>query len=131
MIDNTDSLTQPLSGIPERWLHLLRQAVRDDAKGCTGVALKIGRSRGYVSQFINGCNPLPASPNFKARVLSAFGDGRLDCPHLGHDIAPTQCHSYAARSYGAIEAADVPHWRACQGCLQNPANQPQPTGATA
>lgn len=137
MIDANDHVTAELPGVPPRWLQLLRGAVRDAGKGgVTKVAAclrkpqdspsSVGKTyvRCYVSQVINGhLEPHRVSPHFIGAVLAAFGQGRLECPHLGADIAPGECQTFAARSYGAIEAADVPHWRACQVCLNNPANK--------
>lgn len=143
MIDAHDHVTAELPVVDQRWLHLLREAVRSAGKGgVTKVAAclikpaaspsSVGShyTRTYVSQVINGLlAPDAVSALFIQAVLQAFGQGRLDCPHLGTDIAPSQCHTWAARSYGAIEATDVPHWRACQDCLNNPANQPKREGA--
>ena len=125
MTDAQDSMTQELPVVEPRWLALLRQAVAADARGCSGVAANLKKdggtySRMYVSQFLNGLNVKPASPAFQQSVVAAYGGGRLDCPFLATDIAPGECADYAGRSYGAITAADVPHWRACQACPKNP-----------
>ena len=139
MMDANDHVTAELPGVTPRWLELLRQAVRDAGRGgVTKVAARllkpaaspssVGTSytRTYVSQVINGILPSDRiSPLFISAVLEAFGQGRIECPHLLTDLARGECHTLAARSYGAIEAADVPHWRACQDCLNNPANQPK------
>lgn len=119
MIDAHDHFTAELTTVDPVWLMLLRQAVKDAGKrGCSGVAETLGRSRGYVSQAINGLDKHPRSPDFIRRVLDAYG--RLDCPHLVENITPSACSAYASRSYGAISSADVPHWRACQNCRHNP-----------
>ena len=143
MIDANDHVTAELPIAPPRWLHLLRQAVREAGKGgVTKVAARLIKpaaspssigatyERSYVSQVINGHQVADkVSPLFIGAVLEAFGQGRIECPHLKTDLARGECHTLAARSYGAIEAADVPHWRACQDCLSNPANQPKREGA--
>jgi len=134
----TDSVTLPLPQPDQRWLHLLKQAVRDDPRGCTGVALKlikppesissVGKTyhRSYVSQAVNGLLKQPAGVLFQQAVLAAFGDGRIDCPHLKTDIALGECQRHSAITWGQVantgyERLDL--WRACQDCLHNPANQ--------
>jgi len=118
MTDPSDNVTMEMPGVDAVWLVLLRQAVRDAGKrGCSGVAEKLGRSRGYVSQAINGLDKQPRSQDFINRVMDAYG--RIDCPHLVIDIAPSECVAFHSRSYGAIESEDVPHWRACQNCRHN------------
>jgi len=131
MTDPQDFLTQELHLVEPRWLVLLRSAVASDERGCTGVAANLKKdggtySRMYVSQAIRGLDKKPRSPAFQQSVLAAYGNGRLDCPYLAADIAPGECQAYASRSYGAISAADVPHWRACQGCPQNPSLKDKP-----
>lgn len=130
MIDQNDPVARELPKGDPRWLELLRQAVKghdkDGRGGVTRVAAKLGRHRSYISQFINGCNPLPASPNFQRRVMDAFGNGRLDCPHLKTDIAQHECHSFAAITWGQVVNTGydrLDHWRACDVCPNNPANQ--------
>lgn len=136
MIDLNDTVTQPLlksEDAPDtpRWLHLLRQAVQKHGHGgVTKVAACLvkpdGRSRYsrmYVSQFINVLNVQPASPDFQKSVITAFGDGRIDCPHLQKDIAPGECHAFAAITWVQVANTGfdrLDHWRACQDCLQNP-----------
>ncbi|MFZ3141554.1 hypothetical protein [Polaromonas sp.] len=139
MTDPQDCATLELPLAEPRWLALLRREVAAAGRGgVTSVAARLSKpecspstvgqsySRMYVSQFLNGLNKQPASLSFQKSVLAAFGDGRLDCPHLATDIAPGECAGYASRRYGAISAADVPHWRACQSCPQNPAKAVKP-----
>ena len=101
------------------WLPILRQAVADDARGITGVAERLGYTRPAISRVLSG--------NYKntsfiaAKVLATYA--RIDCPHLHESLAPDECAAYAGRSYGAITAADVPHWRACRKCPHNPAHK--------
>lgn len=122
----TAAMTQ--GDAPPRWLVLLREAVRDDPKGCAGVALRIKRSRGYVSQSLHGCQPKGVtSPDFIKRINDAYGGGRVDCPFLATDIAPGECTAFAAKTFGQISnTGDKPllHWRACRVCANNPANRP-------
>lgn len=136
MTDPQDCVTLELPLAEPRWLALLRRAVQSTAgrRPVTDVAARllkpegspstVGKSysREYVSLVLCGLNTKPVSLFFQQSVLAAFGDGRLDCPYLQADIAPGECQAYASRRYGAISAADVPHWRACQSCPQNPVN---------
>ena len=139
MIDANDNVTLPLTGVEPRWLLLLRQAVRDAGKGAvTKVAARllkpasspssVGKTydRSYVSQLLHGhLRPDQASPHFIGSVLAAFGNGRLDCPHLKVDIALGECHTYAAITWGQVAGTGyerLDHWRACEKCLNNPAN---------
>lgn len=129
--------------IEPRWLTILRQAEQDAGRsGCTGVARRLIKpahspscdgkpySRMYVSQYINNlANPLQASAPFIESVLTAFGNGRIDCPHQKTDISKTQCHTLAAITWGQVANTGyerLDQWRACQDCLQNPANKAQP-----
>lgn len=98
------------------WFALLRQAIEADERGISGVAERMGVSRPYVSRVLSGSmDPVPEK--FTARVLATFA--RIDCPYLKTTIAPQECSAYARRSYTAITAAEVPHWRACKKCPNN------------
>lgn len=126
MINATDTATPALPCGEPRWLALLKAAVAADGKlGKLGVAQRMGVSRPYVSRVLmtgEGRIKVP-SEHFIRRVLAAFGDGRLDCPHLGTDIALGQCQAFAAREWKVIHGSGpekVLHWRACQRCPQNP-----------
>lgn len=100
------------------WLELLRQAVHDDPRGMTGVAERIGYSRPAVSRVLSGS--YGDTTQVAAAVVAAYA--RIDCPYLRESLAPDECARYAARTYAAITAADVPHFRACRKCPKNPAN---------
>lgn len=102
------------------WLPLLQQAVDTDPRGITGVAERIGYSRPAVSRVLAGTYGDPT--RLAAKVLATYA--RIDCPHLQTSLAHDECGTYAARSYGAITAADVPHWRACRKCPNNPNKTP-------
>ncbi len=106
------------------WLSLLRQAVDADPRGITGVAARLDYSRPAISRVLSGTYRDPSL--IAAKVLATYA--RIDCPHLQVSIAPHECAAYAGRSYGAITAADVPHWRACRKCPHNPS---KPTPETA
>jgi hypothetical protein len=136
-----DPMTQHLAALERRALVLLRAAQLADPRGCTGVALKLIKppesistvganyARSYVSQAVHGLNTKPLSPLFVQSVLAAFGDGRIDCPHLKTDIAPGQCQAHAALTWGQVANTGyerLDQWRACQDCLHNPANKASP-----
>lgn len=148
MIDARDTSTRPLTGVDPRWMALLRQAVRDTGKGgVTKVARRLIKpksspssvgdtyNRSYVSRYLIGnMDPAQASPHFVASVLAAFGDGRLDCPHLKTDIAVGECKAHAAITWGQVSGTGyerLDQWRACDKCLQNPTRQIKPAGATS
>ena len=96
------------------------QAVEADPRGISGVAERMGVSRPYVSRVLSGSmDPVP--DKFTDRVLATFA--RIDCPYLKTPLAPQECSRYARRSYSAITAAEVPHFRACKKC---PNNTPEP-----
>lgn len=101
------------------WLPLLRQAVEADERGITGVAERLGYSRPAISRVLSGT--YGNTDRLAAQVLATYA--RIDCPHLRTSLAPDECASYAGRSYSAITAADVPHFRACRKCKHNPANK--------
>lgn len=101
------------------WLALLHQAIADDPRGITGVAERIGYSRPAVSRVLSGTYGNPE--RLAAAVLAAYA--RIGCPHLHTSLSPQECAGYAGRSYSAITAADVPHWRACRKCPHNPAHK--------
>lgn len=139
MTDPTDTVTLPLplTGVEPYYLRLLRQAVRESSVTKTATRLlkpaaslsKTGGSysRPYVSLVITGKIPAhKVAMHFQGAVLAAFGDGRIDCPHLKRDIAPGECQRYAALTWGQVANTGyerLDHWRACDKCLQNPANQ--------
>lgn len=103
------------------WLALLRQAVADDARGKTGVAERLGYSRPAISRVLAGT--YGDTRHLRAAVLATYA--RIDCPYLARSLAPDECANYAGRSYSAIAAADVPHWRACRRCPHKPAQKPE------
>lgn len=100
------------------WLPLLRDAIAADPRRITGVAERLGYSRPAISRVLSGT--YGSTDKVAARVLATYA--RIDCPHLRTSLAPDECAGYAGRSYSAITAADVPHWRACRKCPHNPAH---------
>lgn len=101
------------------WFAVLQTAIKDDPRGITGVAHALGYSRPAISRVMGGT--YGKTDKVAAQVLATYA--RIDCPHLRTSIAPQECSDYAGRSYSAITAADVPHWRACKKCPRNPANK--------
>ena len=104
------------------WLSLLRQAVDADPRGKAGVAERLGYSRPAISRVLSGS--YGDTGRLATKVLATYA--RIDCPHLLASLAPAECSAYAGRAYGAIAAADVPHWRACRRCPHNPINPESP-----
>lgn len=127
MTDPTDNVTQALPGVEPRWLVLLKAAIAatEGRGGVTRAARAMGVSRVYVARVLmTGENRIKVpSQAFIDRALAAFGQGRVDCPHLAADIALGECTSFASREWKVIHGSGpekVLHWRACQACPQNP-----------
>ena len=133
MTDEHDMVTPELPELEPRWRVLLKEVLAQKGRGgMTQVAQDMGVSRVYVSRvFMTGENRIAVpSKKFIARVFAAYGNGRVDCPHLGTDIAHGECRRYAALTWAVIQGTGpqrVLHWRACQACPQNP----QPENAKA
>ena len=108
------------------WREQLLAAIEADPRRSAGVAEKLGVSRVYVSRVLTGSIPV-ASPRFVSRVVALCQ--RVHCPHLDTSLPPDECRAYAARQYAQIDAAQVPHWRACQRCSVKapPAPEPRPS----
>lgn len=106
------------------WIALLKSAVENDPRGISGVADRLPRkdgkpySRPAISRALSGT--YGNTEHLQRVVLATLA--RIDCPHLQVSLAPQECADYAGRRYGAITAAEVPHWRACRKCPHNPAN---------
>ena len=127
MIDPQDNATQALPCVEPRWMALLKAAVAatEGRGGVSKAAAAMGVSRPYVARVLmTGENRIKVpSPAFIARVMAAFGQGRVDCPHLGRDIALGECQRFAGQEWKVIHGSGpekVLHWRACQSCPQNP-----------
>jgi hypothetical protein len=125
-----------------RWFKLLMQAIRD-LGSATKVAARLIKpasspqkagttyNRSYVSQVQHGLIKIEkVSQHFIEAVLTAFGNGRLDCPHLKRDIAKAECDAYASLTWGQVANTGyerLDQWRACSDCINNPAHHAQPT----
>lgn len=127
MIDPTDFVTHALPAVELRWLALLKEAVANYGKrgAVTDVAKRMGVSRPYVARVLmTGESRIKdPSPKFIDRVIEAFGQGRVDCPHLGRDISTNQCRDFAALEWKVIRGTGhdkALHWHACQHCPKNP-----------
>jgi hypothetical protein len=135
MTDEHDMVTPELPELEPRWRVLLKEVLAQKGRGgMTQVAQDMGVSRVYVSRvFMTGENRIAVpSQKFIDRVLSAYGNGRVDCPHLCTDIAHGDCQRYAALTWAVIQGTGperVLHWRACQACPNNP--QPESAKAPA
>lgn len=101
---------------PRTWFDTLCTAIDTDPRGITGVAEQLGYSRPAISRVLSGT--YGSTDKIAAAVLEIYA--RIDCPHLLTSLAQQTCRDYAARSYRAITAAEVPHWRACKKCPHNP-----------
>lgn len=99
------------------WMQLLRDDVA--ARGSvTATAMRLGFTRGYVSQVINGLkNPVPQT--FVRRVIdrlhvvpecpvSGMPQPRSECARIYHGPAPT--HNPLAMRF----------WKTCQTCPHRP-----------
>lgn len=130
MIDSLDTVAQALPGVEPRWLVLLKAAIAAESRGgVPKAAMAMGVSRVYVARVLmTGENRVKVpSQAFIGRVIAAFGQGRVDCPHLGRDIALGECQSFAGREWMVIRGSGpekVLHWRACQACPINPCLNP-------
>ena len=131
MIDPNDHATQALPDVEPRWLALLKAAIAEHPGrgGVLKAAQAMGVSRPYVARVLmTGENRIKVpSQAFINRVIAAFGQGRVDCPHLARDIALGECQGFASREWKVIHGSGpekVLHWRACQSCPQNPQSVP-------
>lgn len=93
------------------------------------VAAELGYARSALSQAMDGKYP-GDTKHLRAAIIAAYAS-RVNCPHLGVDIAPAQCLENRTRtlqqSLGSREA--VKQWQACQTCTQNPKSTSQPEDA--
>ena len=97
------------------WLEHLRRAIAADPRGITGVAQRLGYSRPAISRVLSGT--YGDTSKIADAVMGELVS--IECPYLGTAITAAQCRGYASRSYPAITALEVPHWRACRRCPHN------------
>jgi DNA-binding transcriptional regulator YdaS (Cro superfamily) len=133
MIDPTDTVTMQIPNLEVPWLALLRQAAATGGRGgVTRVAQRIGRSRTYVSQALNGLNKTAVSPLFIARVIDAYGG--VTCPHLQTELKLSECRAIATRDWAVICGTGyekLEQWKACQNCQHKPKTAADKTGDPA
>ncbi|KMK68558.1 helix-turn-helix transcriptional regulator [Puniceibacterium sp. IMCC21224] len=114
---------QGLTGLtledPE-WLELLKAQVAQ-GRTITEVAMDIGMSRPSLSMLISGTYPArldKVEAKYASVILSRFKD-QVFCPHLHTGLPRVICARHAGAERPA-SAERMRHWRACQGCAQNP-----------
>jgi hypothetical protein len=106
----------------EPWYALLRAEV--ERTSITAAALRIGVSRGAVSQVLNGTGLYGTGEadtrRFGLRVMQMLS--KVMCPFLtqtaGEDtwISGDQCRGYAYRECPTNSSLATRHWTACRGC---------------
>jgi len=99
------------------WMQILRDAVRADPRGATGVAERMGVSRPAVSLLLAGRYPA-GTERMAALVLERLG--RRTCPHTGEEIGPEVCDGWAVRPMPTSNPYDLQQWRACRRCEHYP-----------
>lgn len=87
-------------------------------KGMTkaDIAEAIDYNRTSISRWIN--EPDYNGQHLAAKILEHFDV--MPCPHLGHEITPADCRSYALRACPTSSTREVRHWRTCQTCPHKP-----------
>lgn len=107
------------------WRALLIAAVSaEDARrrgGITRVAARLGVSRPYVSQIINGLRP-QVPEQFIARVID-----RLyvvdECPATGHPQPRSECRRIGMGPAPTHNPLAMRIWKHCQACPHHPEKQ--------
>lgn len=81
--------------------------------GTVGLARELGyNNHTLVSRIAKG--DVEASSKFKQRLMQRLA--RINCPYLQQSITPQECTAFSSRSFAAINAPDVPHFRTCKKC---------------
>lgn len=101
------------------WRALLQRAVADAGRGgVSRVAARLGVSRPYVSQVLNGLRP-HVPPQFVARVID-----RLhvvdNCPATGLPQPRTECRRLGLGAPPTHNPLALRIWQACQRCPHKP-----------
>lgn len=102
----------------------LAQAVRDHARGLTGVADTLGLSVTALRQFLAG--NYPARTGMLAARIRRGLEG-WTCPHTQLRIYPEQCRETALAKAPTHRPDRMAQWGACQRCP----HRPQPAAAPA
>jgi DNA-binding transcriptional regulator YdaS (Cro superfamily) len=95
------------------WRALLEQAVK--ASNRAAVARVLGVSRAAVSTLLSG-RYQGQTTRMAARVIAAFGDGSVHCPHLDAPLRVPECRAWFTREQPTSQAAAMKHWLACRTC---------------
>ena len=93
------------------------------------VAAELGYCRSAISQAMDGKYP-GGTARLRAKIIETYAS-RIDCPHLGTDLAPETCREYRERTMqAALGSRDTAKlWQACQICRNNPAAKGGKEGA--
>lgn len=104
-------------------LALLRARLDHHGGSRSALAREIGVGRTAVSQALDLRYPA-GTDVLRSKILEALA-GRLVCPHLETEIAPSHCKDLRERPLSAACGSrdDVKHWQACQLCQFNPHRQ--------
>jgi len=98
------------------WLELLAGAVEAAGGNKAAVGRELGCSRTAVSLLLSG-QYKGSTDRMAARIITRYS--RVDCPHLGQQVAPTHCKKFTGPVPTASPAA-LRQWRACRACPHNP-----------
>lgn len=104
-------------------LEMLRTRLGYHGNSRAALAKEIGVSRSGISQALDRKYP-GDTRKLRAKIVERLA-AQLACPHLGIDLAPSECKAVRERPLSAASAspADVKHWQACQLCMNNPARR--------
>lgn len=104
-------------------LSLLRRHLEIAGGNKAELARTLGVARSSLSQALDRKYP-GDTRKLRALIMETLAD-QVMCPHLRVEIAPAACKALRERPLAAASAsrADVKHWQACQGCVQNPARR--------
>lgn len=102
------------------WLPLLRQAVADHGRGgVTHVAARLGVTRSYVSQVLNGLRPADVPQQFIARVIDRL-HVVTECPATLQAQARSECVRLALGDAPTHNPLAMRVWKTCQSCPHKP-----------
>lgn len=100
------------------WMNLLREAIAASNK--TQVALKVGVSRSTISLIADG-KYMADTRHVEKKFMEVYS--RIHCPHLNEEITHETCRNSHDREAPTSNPRTMKHWRACQTCKHNEANQ--------
>jgi DNA-binding transcriptional regulator YdaS (Cro superfamily) len=104
-------------------LSLLRRHLEIVGGNKAELARKLGIARSSLSQALDRKYP-GDTRKLRALIMETLAE-QVMCPHLRVELAPAACKALRERPITAVSAsrADVKHWQACQGCIENPARR--------